>query len=176
MRPTRTLRPRLPTRPTPVTPWKVGDLHGCPLWPRHHLADRRCVAYALEHNDHTLQQPTWRGDTPPTPNRTATMNDLPKIHAAVVAIPNPDDPESIAQAAAHAALELLVKVSAKARGNVRLDRVALVQPVPIPGRLGATGVEVMTNLLVATSTPRHAVMVSCRVVQPEQPTTTVPDA
>lgn len=97
------------------------------------------------------------------------MRELPKVHVAVVHIPNSDDPESIATAAASCAMELLVKVSAENRGAVSIDRVGIVKTESVRDDL-------VSSLIGVNS--RHAVMVTCRVrdpkpekadVQPESP-------
>jgi len=84
------------------------------------------------------------------------MRELPKVHVAVVDIPNGDDPESIARTAAAAAMELLVKVSAENRGAVSIDRVAIVNPEALTGDL-------ISNLMAANG--RAAVMVAVRVAK-----------
>jgi hypothetical protein len=85
-----------------------------------------------------------------------TMKMPPKVHAAVIDLPDVEDPESIAWVAANASLELLRKVSAENRGSVTLDRVAIVRP------------QVMSNLegfLMLGRSP-HALMITCRVESP----------
>lgn len=109
------------------------------------------------------------------------MKELPKIHTSIVSIPDVEDPESIAFAAAHAALEILIKVSADARGSTQLDRVQIVQPTSISALpnftdfFGLTSIESPHRRSVPSG---HAVMVSCRVVPPkpkEEPEGSKPD-
>jgi hypothetical protein len=83
------------------------------------------------------------------------MPKLPKVHAAVVGIEDHDDGESIATAAAQAALELLCKVSTQARSNVQLDRIAIVEPTPANDFLN----------LLRPPIARYAVMVTCKVIE-----------
>jgi hypothetical protein len=92
---------------------------------------------------------------------------LPKVHVALVEIPNVKDPESIALAGAHAALELLLKVSADERGAVVLDRVAIVKPTSTFSRSAALD---LVDLLAPVDVERgSAVMVTCRVTEPKEP-------
>lgn len=88
---------------------------------------------------------------------------VPKIHTAVVSIPNHTDAESIAKAAAHAALQLLAKVSSDARGSTTIDRVSIVQPTTINGSPD----DLFQSLLTATSS-KYAVMVSCVVLEKKE--------
>ncbi len=53
---------------------------------------------------------------------------IPTTHTTVVGIPTPDDAESIARAAAHAALSLLTKVAAEQRGSVSIQSVTITTP------------------------------------------------
>ena len=100
------------------------------------------------------------------------MRDLPKIHATVVHIPNPDDPESIAWAAANAAIGLLVQVSAEQRGKVMLDRLSIVHVESCPGMAATDPLSEMlgngwwnqgSTRTGPRSGPGHAVMLTCRV-------------
>ena len=103
------------------------------------------------------------------------MRDLPKIHATVVHIPNPDDPESIAWAAANAAIGLLVQVSAEQRGKVMLDRLSIVHVESCPGMAATDPLSEMLGPLWARGEvrtgarpgPGHAVMLTCRVEESE---------
>lgn len=95
------------------------------------------------------------------------MKDLPKIHTAVVSIPDAEDPGSIAFAAAHAALEILVKVSADARGSTQLDRVQIVQPTSISGPPDFVDFFGLVPTVGPPKERKYAVMVSCRVVAPK---------
>jgi len=95
---------------------------------------------------------------------------LPKVYAAVVGINDPEDSESIAYAAAQAALELLIKVTADARGSTVLDRVCVVQPTPLSGANTDTLLDDFFGGLRLGQTPqrsKYAVMVSCRVQEPK---------
>lgn len=98
------------------------------------------------------------------------MNPLPKIHVALVEIPDAKDPESIALAAVHAGLELLLKVSADERSAVVIDRVAIVKPTNTGSRRGVA-LDFADLLGVDVSSRGSAVMVTCRV-QPPKPAET----
>ena len=98
------------------------------------------------------------------------MKELPKVHVALVEIPDVKDAESIALAGAHAALELLLKVSAEQRGSVSIDRVAIVYPTSTHTRAGF-GLDLADLLGVDGPKRGSSVMVTCRV---QQPTTEAP--
>lgn len=91
---------------------------------------------------------------------------LPNIHASVPAITDPTDAVSIATAAAYASMELLIAVSAKERGTVTLDRIAIVKPTG--PRLVLSPAQDLFGLLGSIAAgSAHAVMVSCKVHPPE---------
>src|ERR1700743_1103268 len=94
---------------------------------------------------------------------------MPELRTSIVSIPDHEDAESIALAAAHAALEILAKVSADARGSTVLDRVQIVQPVSIGSLPGDALLDLMSNFSGHGPAPKYAGRVRCRVTPPKVP-------